>query len=42
METEKLVAAHPGTAFCSAVTTVQAFAIVADVLDRRNVGRRRF
>jgi class 3 adenylate cyclase/tetratricopeptide (TPR) repeat protein len=38
METEQLVAAHPGTAFCYAVTTVQAFAIVADVLDRRTVG----
>jgi hypothetical protein len=37
IETDALVAAHPETAFCYAVTTLRAFAIVADVMDRRSV-----
>jgi hypothetical protein len=34
-ETEQLVAAHPGTAFCYAVTTARAFAVVAHALEGR-------
>jgi class 3 adenylate cyclase/tetratricopeptide (TPR) repeat protein len=36
-QTEQLVAAHPATAFCYAVTTLQAFAVIADVLDGRPI-----
>ena len=35
VETEQLVAAHPGTAFCYAVTTARAFAVVAHALEGR-------
>jgi tetratricopeptide (TPR) repeat protein len=34
-ETEQLVAAHAGTAFCYAVTTARAFAVVAHALEGR-------
>jgi len=34
-ETEQLVAAHSGTAFCYAVTTARAFAVVAHALEGR-------
>ena len=35
-ETDELVAAHPETAFCYAVTTLRAFSVVADVMTRRH------
>jgi class 3 adenylate cyclase/tetratricopeptide (TPR) repeat protein len=34
-DTEQLVSAHPGTAFCYAVTTARAFAVVAHTLEGR-------
>ena len=40
VETEQLVGDHPQTAFCYAVTTVQAFASIADVVERRGVEAR--